>query len=983
MNTMARSLRSLPPEQVVGREDQLTRLQGLLDEVTTDGSRFVLIGGDAGSGKTTVVQSFAGRLRRSLADRKAQLICGQCVPLGGDGLPYAPVAGALRELLEAHGRERVLDWAGAGRSALGIVLPDLISAPRDAESIRLQLFEAVARLCERASEQGPLVLVIEDIHWADESTRHLLRFLVRALTDAAVLVIATYRTDELTRRHPLRPFLAEVGRISSVVRLDVPSLSKSEVGELLATLLHHRPSPVVTELVHRRSEGVPYFVAELATSAARGCIDMPDTLRDALSVRISLLSDAAVDTLRIAATAGNRVDHPLLEAVSPGSPTELESDLREAVDAAVLVADDTGYAFRHALLREVVDEDMLPGQRARLHARFAQVLEQSPELAGDAAALQIAHHWFTAHDVGKAFRWSIAAADSGSAAHVETLKTYERALELWDQVPEAETIAGAHVGVLDKAVRAACDAGEVDRALVLASAALAETGEDDVMGRIQRLAEIGSLRCNLMRPGSVEAVEEAMALLPPEAPSRFRAMIMEQVARIRQLAGLDATADARIAVAAAVQSGSDVVEANARVTLGTGLVMRGQEAEGMAEFQRAGELAQGSPRTLTRYYINYSDALTNTGRYEAAITEALEGIDVARHLGLERSVGSMLAGNAAEPMLALGEWDRADRMITRALELDPPAHHFIHSRLLLAWLSVWRGDLEGADSILTEWRGLVTEAPAAPQYVGLIAWIDGELALATGDVERAWRHGDAAIGQIGRFASATALPMLRVAAAGAFAMDQQPGVADRAASQADDGGDASDRRDRVRAGLALVADSAMAPVWRPVIEAELSDDPAAWRAVWSPDQEHPGPAHLRPYAGLRLAQHLIAQRERVEARQVLTEAADLAEQIGAALLSERLAALSQRAGLGHATRSETEALASLTPRELEVLELVAAGRSNGDIGAALFISTKTASVHVSNILAKLGVASRGEAAAFAYRAGRAEDTADVIQLRPA
>ena len=153
-------------------------------------------------------------MRRSLADRKAQLVRGQCVPLGGDGLPYAPIVGALRELVDQHGRDQVLDWAGAGRAALGVAAARSgRRAPRDGESIRLQLFEAVARLCERASEHGPLVVIMEDIHWADESTRHLLRFLARALTDAPVMVIATYRTDELTRRHPLRPFLAEIGRI--------------------------------------------------------------------------------------------------------------------------------------------------------------------------------------------------------------------------------------------------------------------------------------------------------------------------------------------------------------------------------------------------------------------------------------------------------------------------------------------------------------------------------------------------------------------------------------------------------------------------------------------------------------------------------------------------------------------------------------------------------------------------------------------------
>ncbi len=976
MSSMARSLRTAPSTaRIVGRGDQLERLRGLLDEVVSDGSRFVLIGGDAGSGKTTVVRAFAAQLGRSLADRKAQLVSGQCVPLGGDGLPYAPVAGALRELVELHGREQILDWAGAGRVALGVLLPDLISAPTDTDAIRLRLFEAVARLCERASERGPLVVVMEDIHWADESTRHLLRFLVRALTDAPVLVVATYRTDELTRRHPLRPFLAEIGRIPGVARLEVPSLERFEVAELLTTLLGHAPSAVVTDLVHRRSEGIPYFVEELAQSAARGCVDMPDTLRDALSVRISALSDEALDTLRLAAVAGNRVDHQLLESVSNRTPAELEADLREAVDAAVLLADETGYAFRHALLREVVHDDMLPGQHARLHARFAQQLEERPDLAGDSAALETAHHWSAAHDVAKAFTWSIRAAGSRSAAHFETLKLYERALELWDQVPEAAEIAGPHVTVLDKAMEAARDAGEIERALVLANAALAETDPDDLLGRIRRLAGTGELRCTLMKPGSVEALTEAAALLPEDAPPKFSAVISEQLARITLLAGRDATEVARAAVKTAGASGSAAIESNARNTLGVGLVNLGHEEEGLAELKRAGELGRDNARTMLRYYVNYSDALTNAGRYDDAVREAMNGIEVAGNLGLERSLGAMLVGNAAEPLLALGEWSRAEKMMERALELDPPAHQFAQLQLLLAWLRLWQGDLEQADALVTQFRGLMVGDVAAPQYAGLVSWVDSELAMATGDLERAWHNVENALEHRELHSVASQYPLLRVGAAAAHALDQLDSAR---------GG----RVRRIRSALDTAGRSSTAAFWRAVIEAELTDGADAWRSARRSQLSLPGPRYLRPYAGLRLAQHLVAQRERVEAREVLIEAATEAHELGAGLLGGRIGALAQRAGFSLSQPgSAPSALATLTPRELEVLELVAAGRSNGDIGAALFISTKTASVHVSNILAKLGVASRGEAAALAHRVGL-EGTdratgAEVIALRPA
>ena len=477
----ARSATTVRTQHIVGRAEQRAQLRQALDDVIDDGSRFVIIGGDAGSGKTTVVEAFVADLFGPLSDRKAQVIRGQCVPMGEEGLPYAPVVGVLRDLVHQQGREQILEWIGTGRHALGALLPDLVTPPRESDdTIRLQLYEAVTMLLERASENGPLVVIMEDIHWADESTRHVLRFLARALTDAPVMIVTTYRSDELTRRHPLRPLLAEVGRLPGTVRVDVPNLERAEVAELLTQLMERPPSNVIIDLVYRRSEGIPYFVEELTRSAVRGCIDMPDTLRDALNVRFLSLSDRTQQTLQLAAVAGTRVDHELLAAAADGSDGELENQLREAIDAAVLTTDETGYCFRHALLREVIHDDLLPGQHARLHARFARLLEEHPDLmSAEAAPLEIAHHWNAAHEVNKAFRWALTAVSSGSAAFHEALKLYERALELWDQVDDPESVAGSHASLLMRAAYTAEDAGEIERSLALANAALDELDAKD------------------------------------------------------------------------------------------------------------------------------------------------------------------------------------------------------------------------------------------------------------------------------------------------------------------------------------------------------------------------------------------------------------------------------------------------------------------------------------------------------------------------
>jgi DNA-binding NarL/FixJ family response regulator len=529
---------------------------------------------------------------------------------------------------------------------------------------------------------------------------------------------------------------------------------------------------------------------------------------------------------------------------------------------------------------------------------------------------------------------------------------------LWDQVAEPERIAGDRASVLEDAAQAAVDAGETERALSLIGASLTET--DPTLGPeplIRRLILKSRLLSSLLRPGATEAIEEGVALLPENSPPAFRAEVLNQLAAATMLAGAKAESvqAARQAIEAAVDGGSATLESNARNILGSSLVSLGREDEGLAELVAAGQLAEGNSRTLLRYAINYSDALALSGRYRSAVTEALAGIDVSRSLGLERSFGAMLAGNAAEPLLALGEWDRASQMIERALELDPPAHHYVHLRLVLAWMALWRGDIDHTEATLNEFRHLISVEQPAPQYSHYAIQIDAEYAVAVGDHERAWADTQLFFDHAHLYSASAIYPLLVSAATAARALD--------AADHADH------RVGVVRSALAAAKPIGVRRGWQPVIEAALEDTADAWRRAWKGSVDDGAPAHLAPYAGLRLAQHLVASRDRAEAREVLASAAGLAGKIGAGLLTGRLTALAQRAGLATEQPTDGNPLAGLTAREVEVLQLVADGKSNGEIGLALFISTKTASVHVSNILAKLGVSSRGEAAALAHRRG--------------
>ena len=959
MNDVA--LRSAPI-RIIGRDDQLAELSDVWDRARAGRTATVLIGGDAGVGKTTLVDAF---LARQFGD--ARIIKGQCVPLGGDGLAYAPVIGALRDLRAQAGHDAIVEWAGPGASALGCLLPEFADA-RTSDSERLRTLEAFTDVLERSSADQPLIVVIEDIHWADTSTRDLLGFAARAMNEAPVLLLATYRTDELHRRHPLRPFLADLDRLPQVTHVDVPRLDRTAVTELLDSLLAHPPDPNFVEEIFQRSDGIPFFVEELANT---DCCDLPAGLRNVLIIRFEALSPDAQNTVRLVAVAGNRAEHVYIAAVSDLGRVEFDAAVREAVDGQLLVADNTGYRFRHALLREAVLDDLLPGEATGLHRRFAETLEASSDVDSAPRAVELAHHWYRSHEMIKAFRWSVEAAKVRGSGPSESLRMYERALELWSHVPGAEEIAGRRVDLIESTADMASDAGELARALALIELALGETDNEAApLDAARMLLKKGWLLSMLMQPGGVATLEQAVALIPLQPPSEQRADTIAILASMQMLAGdhPGAIRTARAAVEAAVEAGSEKAEASARITLGNSLADTGH-AEGLAELERARALAGGDERLLVRVLINTSDVLTLSGRYRDAAELAMSGRDITKALGMERTKGAMLAGNAAEPLLALGEWEVARRLIDRALELDPPANHRMHNRLLKAWHLVWTDDLDAADRALVEFRPMLLVPPTVPQYLTMIALGESEYALAIEDYDRAWA------------AARSSLDFRSIQCGGAMWWVTRAGAAAIAGSRraVRDGGalpayDVDAGEALVRRAVEEFSRATPNAVAQAVIEAELTGEVGAWERAETAVRGAEGPVRFIAHAQLRRGE-LLAGDDRAGAAAALQDALGSATILGASLIARQVRDLARRIGVrldgdssaavGAVPRDPT----ALTPREREVLRLVRAGRSNGEIGTELFISTKTASVHVSNILAKLGVNSRTEAAAVALRNG--------------
>jgi hypothetical protein len=394
---------------LVGREAEVSALRDAFEAAARGVPQLVLVGGEAGGGKSRLVAEFTSQVR----DR-ALVLAGGCVDLGVAGLPYAPFTAALRELVRERGAGEVIGLLpGRDAGELAGLLPELGSPPAggDPEMARGRLFGLLLGLLERLAEKQPLVLVMEDVHWADRSTGELGAFLTRNLRRAAVLQVVTFRSDELDRAGMLRRLLAELGRGDGVTRLELARLSRGQVATLLEGILGRPPHPAVTSAAFERGGGNPLFTEVLVNPDGTITPGVPGPARDLLLGAVSELPADCQRVLRTGAVGGARIEHRLLARVTGQEGMALDDALRPAVAAGVLVAGEADYAFRHALFREAVLWDLLPGERVQAHRAFAEALEVAAAPGPDhLAPVELALHWHGAGEGERALRAAWAAA---------------------------------------------------------------------------------------------------------------------------------------------------------------------------------------------------------------------------------------------------------------------------------------------------------------------------------------------------------------------------------------------------------------------------------------------------------------------------------------------------------------------------------------------------------------------------------------------
>ncbi|WBB52633.1 LuxR family transcriptional regulator [Verrucosispora sp. WMMD573] len=945
---------------LVGRDDLMATVRSaLLDDVTPGQTAAVFLTGESGVGKSRLLHEVGDRLGHD----GALVLTGSCLDIG-DASPLHPLRQALRRL----DADLAPPAAASVRALLGVFAEDR-AGPDGAGA----LLERVSRGLHVIAGGRPLVLVLDDLQWVDRTTRQLLLYLLAGLGDLQLSVLAAVRSESLQGAHPLRRVLTELRRLRSVRVLDLAPLDRPGTEELATAVMRRPPTPEAAEQLWRRSGGNPFVVEELSRELRDGRDGLSDTLREVFLARVDALPRPAHRAVHAVAAGVEPVEHWLLARVVGLPEHELLDAVRAAVSHRLLVGSADGYRLRHRLVAEVLEDELLPAERALLHRRYAEALTSAPAELHQA---RLAHHWRLAGEPERALPAAVAAAEEA-----ERLYGYAEAHRHWSvAVQSAEGLPGVdRATLLGRAAEAAHHCGEYARALtLLEELAGADTDLPACDLHIRRARYLAAAGRSALAEAEYEQAL-AVADCTPGQRATAAARLAELLLQLGRYAEAGQRAREALALAEQVDGATtEVVLASA--ALGFSEAYRQDPDAGLAVLRRALATAEraGRPEDVALAYLHLAELLTGPlNILEEGVVVARRGAERVAELGLGRSYETRLLAIATNGLFRVGQWAEAEKVVASALRHRPSGADAVELLLARCRLSVGYGDVEAADRDLDAVATILAGGgarhviPLLTLRAGLAMW-QGRHDVARHAVQRGLtetRSDDLVILAVlvwhGLRAEAEAHAS-RAVAVDDNAVRRLREIADRVAV----------RSERAARPVRYVIDGYLA-----LCAAEVSRldgaDPELWAraaAEWD-HRNHPYPA---AYSRLRQAEALLASRRKAAtAGKLLRRAYQMAQTLGAVPLTDEIRTLAGRARVALEERGAAESatsggsvgeeLAALTAREREVLAAVAEGLTNKEIGQRLFISERTIGVHVSHIFDKLQVRTRVQASAIFLR----------------
>jgi class 3 adenylate cyclase/tetratricopeptide (TPR) repeat protein len=719
---------------VVGRAAESARFVDALLAAKAAKGQTVVLGGEAGVGKS----AFVRRAQEQATTNGFRMLLG-LTHQSDAGLPYAPFISAVRSGFRGLDRDelgRVLQRSAPDLAQLFPELGRLGRAEATTGIERHRLAVAFQHLFRAFARESPVLLVLEDLHWADEASLELLRHLARELRDARIAILATYRSDEMHRRHPLLRALSELQRERVTTEISLKRLTADETKEVIrATFAQRDPNVNISDefrdAIHARSEGNPFFTEELLKAVVESGgvyfdaqtgwqrkpideLEIPGSIREAVRARIDRLSDDARQTLAAASVMGQRFAFDVLRAVRGTDDATLEAHVRQLIDEQLANEVDGGrdeYAFRHALTREVVYDDLLVRERKRLHRGVAEALVTAR--ATEPALL--AHHLLAAGEQERAVPVLIEAADRAARASAprEAAAHYAKAIEIG--LPEAEL---APIVERQAEEYLSFDTALSIKAAEEALALYAQLG--DRRGRSRMLRLVGRGHFYEGRHDVAESrAREAVDVLEGE----------ECIEMARAVAGLAGLIMARTEMAESIPVAERAIEMGERLgdpwTLSNALITRGSAVRGHAglPFLRRGlevALKHGIHEAAQRGYNNTLIALIVTGASASERRAFLtEGLEYARRHGIEQATVTYELSHKQALEFGAGDWDGA---LATGAQMHQASAVYRWAIMTRASIAMARETPEAALPIFAEFAARGGDAPSRVSDLAALAY---------------------------------------------------------------------------------------------------------------------------------------------------------------------------------------------------------------------------------------------------------------------